>query len=117
MKTNQNSMSTGISYLIAVVIYGTALTNADQDRKRGLISMLLQVIIDLDQRNSRKKYSSQLLLHQLGGGEVLVQREVEVDVALRVSRQHGGDHEVGFVDRDQGGHFVVRDGGLDYSRL
>ena len=54
MKTNQNSMSTGISYLIAVVIYGTALTNADQDRKRGLISMLLQVIIDLDHGNSRK---------------------------------------------------------------
>ena len=45
-------MSTGISYLIAVVIYGTALTNADQDRKRGLISMILQVIIDLDHGNS-----------------------------------------------------------------
>ena len=54
MKANQNSMSTGISYLIAVVIYGTALTNADRDRKRGLISMLLQVIIDLDHGNSRK---------------------------------------------------------------
>ena len=52
MKTNQNSMSTGISYLIAVVIYGTALTNADQDRERGLISMLLQVIFDLDHGNS-----------------------------------------------------------------
>ena len=47
-------MSTGISYLIADVIYGTALTNADQDRKRGLISMLLQVIIDLDHGNSRQ---------------------------------------------------------------
>ena len=46
-----------------------------------------------------------------------MQREVEVDVALRVPRQHGGDHEVGLVDRDQGGHFVVRYGGLDYSRL
>ena len=46
-----------------------------------------------------------------------MQREVEVDVALRVSRQHRGDDEVGFVDRDQGGHFVVRYGGLDYSRL
>merc|ERR1719270_1068811 len=55
MKTNQNSMSTGISYLIAVVIYGTALTNADQDRKRVLISMLLQVIFDLDHGNPSRK--------------------------------------------------------------
>ena len=44
-----------------------------------------------------------------------MQREVEVDVALRVPRQHGGDHEVGLVDRDQGGYFVVRYSGLDCS--
>ena len=52
-------------------------------------------------------------LHQLGSREVLVEREVKVDVTLGVPSQHRGHHKVGFVDSDQTCHLIVGHSGLE----
>ena len=52
------------------------------------------------------------MLHQLGSREVLMEREVEVDITLGVTGEHGGHHKVGLVDCNQTCHLIVR-----YSRL
>ena len=52
-------------------------------------------------------------LDQFGSGEVLVEREVEVNVSFWVACKHRGHHKVGFVDGDQARHFIVGYSGLE----